>query len=119
MLFESILLGCIHLLLIFDFKSLKISFVWVIMALGPLTMKWVCAPNFVSLCRHVRTFTHASGLWNFQIRIPPLLCTSMQLMKKNMNVIEEIQRACSQIITFSHFVPRLVNHSSEDQIFFG
>ncbi|KAF5445295.1 hypothetical protein F2P56_034357 [Juglans regia] len=28
--------------------------------------------------------------------------------EKNMNVIKEIQRACSQIITFSHFVPRYV-----------
>ncbi|KAG2664296.1 hypothetical protein I3843_16G072500 [Carya illinoinensis] len=26
--------------------------------------------------------------------------------EKNMNVIKEIQRACTQIITFSHFVPR-------------
>lgn len=91
MLFEFIFVGCFHFLyrsiyllylLVTWLTSLRSSF-WLLYNRTSTNYEMVICPYFfISLCRHVRTFMHVSGLGNFQMGIPLLLCTLMQLTKK-------------------------------------
>ncbi len=88
---EFIFVGCFHFLyrsiyllclLVTWLTSLRFSFWLLYNSRSSDHEMAICLYFLFFLCRHVRTFMHVSGLGKFQMAIPPLLCTLMQLTKK-------------------------------------